>query len=334
LVALYVTSLGKGSGKTAICAGLGKHLLGDGKKVGFFKPIISDSKDKSTEGADSDAAFIKHLFALEETVDLLCPVFSDGSGLSGEVKKAYARVSQGKDVVIVEGVSEQPSRDIVAALDARVIIVDDFSKESQEATDSYQDSVGNLLGVVLNKVPGSRVEQVRGEASTRFVKVGINILGVLPEDRALFTLTMGELAERIRGEMLSGAEKATKLVENFMVGALIVDPGPDYFARKANKAVIVRSERPDIQLAALETSTRCLVLTGNTAPSPVITYRAEEKDVPIILARDDTVAILTSIEDALSKTRFSGENKLPRIAEIMEQHFDFQTVDKGLGLAS
>lgn len=336
MVALYVTSLERGSGKTAICAGLGKHLLGNSKKVGFFKPIIADSKNQSTEGTDSDAAFIKHLFALKETVGLLCPVFSDGSSLAGKIKEAYAKVSQDKDVVIVEGVSEQPqtSRDIVEALDARVVIIEDFSKELPKAINSYKDLAGKLLGVVLNKVPRSRVEQVRGETSTQFDKAGVNILGVLPEDRALFTLTIGELAEHIQGEILSGAEKSAELVENFMVGAMIVDPGPDYFGRKANKAVVVRGERPDIQLAALETSTKCLVLTGNTAPKSVVIYRAEEKDVPIILARDDTTAIVTSVDDALGKTRFSGENKLSKLTEIMEQHFNFQTVYKGLGLAS
>ncbi len=336
MVALYVTSLERGSGKTAICAGLGKHLLNDGKKVGFFKPIIADSKNQSTEGTDSDASFIKHLFALDEPVELLCPVFSDENNLRSSIKEAYTKVSQDKDVVIVEGISDQShaARDIVKALDARVIIVEDFSKELLKAINSYKDLAGNLLGVVLNKVPRSRLEQVRGETPTQFAQVGVNILGVLPEDRVLFTLTIGELAERIQGEILSGAEKSAELVENFMVGAMIVDPGPDYFARKANKAVVVSSGRPDIQLAALETSTRCLVLTGNTAPNSVVIYRAEEKKVPIILARHDTTSIVTNIEDALGKTKFSGENKLPRLTEIMEQHFNFQTVYRGLGLAN
>ena len=40
------------------------------------------------------------------------------------------------------------------------------------------------------------------------------------------------------------------------------------------------------------------------------------------------------IEDALGKTRFNQEKKLPKLTEIMEQHFDFMTVYKGMGLAS
>jgi len=335
LAALYVTSLERGSGKTTICTGLGKHLLNDGKKVGFFKPIITDSKSPPMEGTDSDAAFIKRIFALEEPADLLCPVFSAGGNLRSRIKEAYAKVSQAKDVVIVEGISDQSqaSRDIVEALDAKVIIVAGYSKELLKAINSYKDFGGYLLGIVLNKVPRSQVEHVRGETSTQFDKAGVNILGVLPEDRALFTLTIGELAEHIQGEILSGAEKSAELVENLMLGAMCVDPGPEYFGRKANKVVVVRSERPDMQLAALETSTRCLVLTGNTAPNSAVLYRAEEKNVPIILARDDTIAIVTNIEDALGKTRFNQESKLPKLTEIIEQHFDFQTVYKGLSLA-
>ena len=175
---------------------------------------------------------------------------------------------------------------------------------------------------------------MRGETSTQFDKAVINILGVLPEDRTLFAPTIGELAEHIQGEILSGAEKSADLVENFMLGAMCVDPGPEYFSRKANKGVVVRSERPDMQMAALETTTRCLVLTGSTAPNPVVLARAAEKNVPVITARDDVTTIVTNIEDTLGKTRFNQKNKLPKLTEIMEQHFDFQTVYKGLGLTS
>jgi len=336
LVALYVTSSERGSGKTALCTGLGKHLLGNGKKVGYFKPIIADSKSPTTERIDSDAAFIKHLFALEEPADLLCPVFSDKSNLRSSIKGAYNKVSRDKDVILIEGVSDQSkaSRDIAEALDARVIIAESYSKELLKAIDSYKDFGEHLLGVVINKVPRSWVEQVRAEMSIQFDKAGVNILGVLPEDRTLFALSIGELTEHIQGEILSGAEKSAELVENVMLGAMCVDPGPVYFGRKANKAVVVRSERPDMQLAALETSTKCLVLTGDTEPKPAVLFQAEEKDVPIILARNDTTTVVRNIEDALGKTRFNQENKLAKLTEIMEQHFDFQTVYKGLGLAS
>jgi len=327
LVALYVTSLETGAGKTAVCAGLGKHLLADGKKIGFFKPIISEK----IEGVDSDTVFMKHVFGLKESVKSLCPVISDESNLISRIKEAYARLSSGKDVVIVEGRGELS---IIEVLDARVIIVEGYSGELSKAKiNSYKDFGKYLLGVVLNKVPRSQAERMSGDMSTQFGEAGVNMLGGLPEDRALFTLTLGELVEHIQGEILSSTEKSAELVENFMLGAMVVDPGPEYFGRKANKVVIVRSERPDMQLAALETSPRCLVLSGNTSPIPDVLNRAEDKKIPIILAKGDITALVMSIEDALGKTRFHQEKKLPKLTEIMEQHFNFQAVYKGLGLS-
>ncbi|MFC2048363.1 AAA family ATPase, partial [Chloroflexota bacterium] len=162
MVALYVTSLERGSGKTTVCAGLGKRLLDDGKKIGFLKPIITESKSPQAESADNDAIFIKRIFALEKPPGLLCPVFSDEGNISRKFKEAYANVSQGKDVVIVEGISDQSqgSPDIAGLLDAKVIIVGNYATELLKSIDSYKDFGANLLGVVLNKVPRSRIEHV------------------------------------------------------------------------------------------------------------------------------------------------------------------------------
>ena len=159
-------------------------------------------------------------------------------------------------------------------------------------------------------------------------------MGILPEDRVLLSLTIGELAEHVQGEILNCADKSAELVENLMLGAMTVDPGPVYFGRKANKAVVVRGERPDMQLAALETSTKCLVLSGGVSPIHTVLRRAEDKGVPIILAKGDTISVVNSIERILGKARFNQVEKLPRLSEIMEQQFNFQAVYKGLGLTA
>jgi len=177
---------------------------------------------------------------------------------------------------------------------------------------------------VVNKVPGSRL-------SAEFGKGEVNILGLLPEDRILAALTVGELAEHIGGEILNGAEKSSELIEEFMLGAMTVDSGLDYFGRKDNKAVVVKGERPDMQLAALETSTRCLVVSGGVAPIHAVLRSAHDKGIPIIVTKDDINATVNSIELALGKSRFNQE-KLTRLVEIMKRHFNFEALHKGLGL--
>ena len=96
---------------------------------------------------------------------------------------------------------------------------------------------------------------------------------------------------------------------------------------------MVRSDRPDIQLASLETSTKCLVLSGGMTPAYGVLQKAQNKGIPLILAQSDTSDVVTIIEDALGRTRFKQERKLSKLAEIMGQHLDFQAVYRGLGLA-
>lgn len=329
MVALYITSPYAGAGKTAVCAGLGRHFAGKGKRVGFFKPLVAEIK--SPEAVDTDAQFMKQVLTLKEPVQDLCPVI--GGDLAKKLKDAYAKVARGKDVVIVEGVWRQRPRgkpveaayEVVEALDARVIIVEPYSEKLAAAMLTYRDFGKYLLGVVVNKAPKSRL-------SAQFDSGGIDILAVLPEDRALLSLTVGELAEHLGGKILNSAERASALVENFMLGALGVDSGLDYFGRKDSKAVVVKSERPDMQLAALETPTKCLVLSGGTVPSHGALQKAKNKGVPIILVNSDTASTVDSIELALGKGKFNQLAKLPRLEEIFEQQFNFKALDKGLGL--
>ena len=107
MVTLYITSSKAGAGRTALCAGIGKRLLGEGRKVGFLKPVITGAENQPVEAADSDSAFMKRIFALDEPVDRLCPVISDQDNVANKVKEAYSRVATRKDVVIVEGICER-----------------------------------------------------------------------------------------------------------------------------------------------------------------------------------------------------------------------------------
>ena len=339
MVALYLISSAEAAGKTTIAAGVGKRLLGDGKKAGYLKPVIADKKPDG----DSDAAFMKQVLALSEPLESLYPLLSGERSLADRIREAYIEVSQNKDVVVVEGMCGQSpddnlskaSYEIAGALKAKVIIVAGYSNGSSPAgfINGYKGFGANLLGIILNKVPKSQLKRLCAEVTAQFSEAELPILGVLPEDRVLFTLTIGELADSIQGEILNNAEKSVELVENLMVGAMSVDSGLDYFGRKAGKAAVVRDDRPDMQMAILETSTRCLVISGGTAPIDYVRYKAEDKGVPIILSKNDTNDIVKRIEKALSEARFNQEKKLVKLAEIMEQHLDFSAIYRGLDLA-
>jgi len=300
MVALYLTSV-EAAGKTALCASIGRKLLNLGGKVGFITPV--QLSEASINGY-KDATFIKEALELEESTELLCPI----------------RLSR---------------RELwQSLLDARVIVVLRYSSSltasgmAQVAKELEQ----RLLGVVINFVPESRTEAVGQDMTALFQEAGINVLGILPEVRSLLGVSVGELAETLDGEILTCPENTGEIVENIMLGAMTPDSGIDYFNRKINKAAVIRGERADMQLAALETSTKCLILTNNLRPLPAVVYRAEDKHVPIMVVKQDTFSVIDGIEEALAKARLRSPQKLQRFETILDRYFDFKALCSELGL--
>lgn len=308
---LYVVSAEEAAGKTAICAGLARNLMNDGKKAGYLKPQVVEK-----DGSDSDIVFMKEMLGLADAVNA-------------------PDVIQGRDVVLVEArlgptVDDAVSKGTYAAakeMKAKAVGVEAYSGEAPRFIDVYKGFGENLLGVIINKVPESQLAQVKDEATAQFGAAGVNVLAVIPENRVLLAITVGELAESVQGKILNNAEKSAELVENFMLGAMVVDSGLDYFGRKDNKAAIVRQDRPDMQLAALETSTRCLVLTGSSEP-PVynVLQKAEARSIPIISTETEAKDIVAGLEGTLTSTRLNQEKKLSRLAEVVKQNLDIKAV--------
>ncbi|MFH1002679.1 MAG: DRTGG domain-containing protein [Chloroflexota bacterium] len=313
MATLLITSAETGAGKTMVAAGLARRLVSDNQRVGFIRPLTGDDGGAS---AGSDAAFMKGLLSLTEGPALLSPAL-------GQLNKTLARVAGDKGVVIIEGPGIAAAPAVAEALNARVIVVASYNGPAA----SYDGFGERLLGFVLNKVPRRRLEKVTAQAAEKR-------LGVIPEDRALYTLTVAELAACLQGKFLNAEEKAGELVENIMLGAMIVGHGPDYFGRLANKAAIIRSGRHDMQLAALETSLCCLVLCGPDSPIPAVLHRAGEQQVPIITTGQDTATAVGNIEAALAGNRFHQPQKLDRLGNIMAKNINFPALYQGLGIAA
>ena len=71
---LYVTSVERYSGKTAVCLALGKRFQADGNKVGYLKPLSLQPWRTSGRVADEDAAFVKKILDLDANPVDLSPV--------------------------------------------------------------------------------------------------------------------------------------------------------------------------------------------------------------------------------------------------------------------
>ena len=113
-------------------------------------------------------------------------------------------------------------------------------------------------------------------------KRDVPVLGVIPENRTLLGVSVKQLADYLGGKLIDFGNDSGDLVESVMVGGMWMDAGEVHFGLRNDKAVIVRGDRPDIQMAALGTSTSCLVLTGDIEPIEYILNEARESETPII----------------------------------------------------
>ncbi len=354
MVTLYITSTETFSGKSALCVGIAKRLQRDGLTIGYMKPVSTGAR-LAAGLVDEDAEFFKQTFGLPDSLDDMVPIRlaprlveallqgEEGTDFAAKLKSAYSRVSAGRDVVVLEGgcnlregyLIGLPTPDVARMLGAKAVVVVKYNDELQVLDDALtsRKRLGDaLVGVVLNAIPRQRMPFVQEVVKPALETRGIPVLAVLPQERLLLSVSVGDLTEFLSGTVLCCTDKMDELVEHLMVGAMSVDSALSYFRRKPNKAVITGGDRPDIQLAALETSTKCVILTGNMRPSPIILGRAEEVGVPMILVRHDTLAAVEVIERFFGKTRFHLEKKVRRFEEMLEDRFDFESLYAALGL--
>jgi BioD-like phosphotransacetylase family protein len=326
----------------------------DGFDVGYMKPVSTTARRTEGRVADEDALFMAEALGLREALDVISPVTllphqverilsgEDRTDYAARLSKAFKEASQDKQAMLLEGgasVTEGslvglPATKVSQLLRAPALVVTKY------ASDLVVDEVLGarvlhgeaMIGAVINAVPRQRMRFVQEVVKPFLEQRGVEVFGILPQERLLLSISVNELADCLMGEILCRVDRADELVEYLMVGAMSVDSALTYFRRKPNKAVITGGDRPDIQLAALETSTKCLILTGNLRPSPIIMARAEEVGVPMILVKQDTLTAVEIIEQSFGKTRFHQEKKVQRFQEMMEERFDFEGLYVTMGL--
>src|SRR3989304_682590 len=133
---------------------------------------------------------------------------------------------------------------------------------------------------------------------------------------------VNELSDVLNGDVLCAHDRLDELVETYMIGAMTADTALRYFQRKPNKAVITGGDRADIQLGALQTSTRCLILTGNLPPTAAVLTRAVEAQVPIVVVREDTMTTVSLVERAFGRHRIASPTHIQHLMEMAAQEIN------------
>ncbi len=352
---LYVTSVERYSGKTAVCLVLGKRFQADGYNVGYLKPLSLQPWRSEGRVGDEDAAFVKDALALDVdpvdlspvvvTHELLCVHLSgqESNDFMSKVKEACEKTGKGRDILLLEGggslregyIMGLPTPQVAAELGSQVLTVVKFRDEIRVMDDGLAAKyrLGEaMMGIIINRVPADCRDYVENHAKPYFESKGIPIYGILEEEHALASLTVDELNGVLEAQVLTPGIPMDKVVENLTIGAMTAEAALRRMQKLRNKAVITGGDRTDIQLAALETSTSCLVLTGNLEPRPLIIKQATEMGVPVLLVRENTMETVEAIDKIFGKTRLGQAAKLSMFQNLMERNVDWKRLYADLNL--
>jgi BioD-like phosphotransacetylase family protein len=280
---------------------------------------------------------------------------------TARIKGAYNTLARDADLMLIEsgmnwiqGYSLNFSAAHLARLlDTRVLLVMNYEPylNIDRAVFARDDLEGRLSGIIVNRVPSGLLEKTGSQIRRIMGQFGIPVVGVLPEDKILCSISVGELAEVLGGEILEDYDQGypesleineieeprdgqeyEELVENFSVGAMNVEQALTYFRRIPRKAVITGGDRADIQLAALETDTVALILTGNLYPAPVVLTRATLQHIPIILVAESTIQVVRRIDEVLGPIRIRSESQIEHLQEMVEKEPGLAGFSRSLGL--
>jgi len=349
---LYIASAAGFSGKSLITLGLGLMLKEKGLSIGYIKPCGKMPLKQNGDIVDADADFMRKALDIPEPAEIVSPFVvtfeAQNRLLSGKksdmlpgVKKAFASV-KGKDIVIIGGGADLfegstfniSGLRLINELKPSVLIVEPWDGDrSIDVIAGAKDLLGdNLIGAVINKVPQSAHDYIKSSVRPFLEKRGIPVLAAIHRDILLDSITVRQLNEILGGKVLCCEDGLDGFIESFSIGAMDVDSAIKYFRRTPNKAVITGAHRSDIQLAALETSTRCIILTGGLYTNEVIIGKAKTTGTPIISVHDDTFATIQKIESVLGKIRIREERKVAKTKEIITKEFDIERLLKLLKL--
>jgi phosphate acetyltransferase len=353
---IFIASAEPYAGKSVIALGLVNMLLAKTKKIGFFKPIISQLatgvKDKHIE------AILNHFslpIAYEDTYafsrqEVLEQTDSENwremiNTIIGKFKKledAYDfTVIEGSDF-LGEGVAFEFETNAAIAknLGAPVLtIINGENKSTAQIISSalnvfrnFESREVQVLGIIANRVKPEQVDDVH--ELLRMQLPDDIMLTVIPWDKNLQSPTMKEIADALDAKVLFGENLLSSQVDHFVTGAMML---PNFLNHiKENVLIITPGDRGDIIIGALQANLSAnypkvagILLTAGTEPEEPIVRLIEglQTIVPVISVQKGTFETTTKVGAIHSRISADNKKKITLAIDIFEKYVDMKVLD-------
>lgn len=343
---LYLLGVSGSSGKTALAVGLAQKLREEGLAVGYFKPV--GSVPGGYKRVDEDASLMAAVLNLGMPPERLTLFpsgpyyltrYEDPGALLASIREAFQQAAEGRDVMLIEAPSTPhlmlslglDAVSLAKHLTAKAVLVshveDDFSVDRVLLFSHYVCSRGvELLGVIFNNVPRTLLDKTRGVYTTLVERAGVAVLGVLPCRPEISAPTVEEFLDVLSGEILVGDDRLDNLVEEILIGAMTLESALGYLRRAPRKALITGGDRTDMCMAALETDTSVLILTGGVFPNVNVLARAAERNVPVMLVHYDTYMTVQKLQEVARKIKPDDAQAMALTKELVEEDLNWRAL--------
>src|SRR5881296_1064665 len=207
---IFIAATRQNDGKTTTSLGLIAALQQRYPRVGYIKPVGQRFVEIAEQKIDEDIVLMDSVYRLNCPLVDMSPIAvepdftrrylqsSNNEALIAKIQNAFDRVAWEKDFVLCEGtghagvgsVFDLSNAQVARTLGAKVIIVTQggIGKPIDEVAlnKALFDKEGvEIIGVIINKVIGAKVDYVTDFARKGLKRRGLELLGVLPHERIL-----------------------------------------------------------------------------------------------------------------------------------------------------
>src|SRR5579859_4019038 len=225
---VFIAATRQNDGKTTSSLGIIAALQEHFPRIGYIKPVGQRFVEIEEQKIDEDTVLMDSVFRLNCPLVDMSPIAvepdftrkylqsSNNEALVKIIQKAFDRVAWEKDFVLVEGsghagvgsVFDLSNAQVASVLGAKVIIVTQggIGRPIDEVSLNqalFEKEGVEIIGVILNKVLGVKVDYVSDFARRGLKRKGLELLGVLPYEQILRNPSMELIQEELHAQLLN-----------------------------------------------------------------------------------------------------------------------------------
>ena len=359
---VFLSAIHQNAGKTTIALGLYKIFTEKKLNSAFLKPIGQKVVKVKDMQVDKDSYLIGEVYHCWQRFKEMSPITLERGFtekyifhpqkdfLRKEIEKSFARLSKGKDAIIVEGtghagvgsVIDFSNADVAGLLDSKVIIISEggIGKSIDEIMLNkalFDLRNVEILGVIINKVLPEKYTKIKRILQQGLKNKGIRLLGVIPMDPVLKSPTVRQVMNQLGFGLLCGKENLNTYIEKTIVAAM--EPQNMITHLRDGALVITSGDRIDNILVSMSAHLLSqgtnfkiagIILTGGMIPDNRIVDLLKKSKIPVLLSPQDTYTVAGKIESLICKIDKSEKEKIHQAMSLVKRYVDVDMIIKNL----